>query len=72
MSYARGQGLIAFAHDPDFGVLLAAPSAEGPSVIHVRPQNVLPKAIGSLVQGAIGQFETELLQGALVPIRSRG
>jgi len=54
--------------------LLAASNAEGPSVIQVRTQNILPEAIGSLVLGAIRQFEKELLQGALVsidPTRSR-
>jgi predicted nuclease of predicted toxin-antitoxin system len=74
MSYAREQGFIVFTHDLDFGALLAASNAEGPSVIQVRTQNVLPEAIGSLVLGAIRQFEKELLQGALVsidPIRSR-
>lgn len=68
MSYAREKGFIVFTHDLDFGALLAASNAKGPSVIQVRTQNVLPEAIGSLVLSAIRQFEKELLQGALVSI----
>ena len=68
MEYARANGFIVFTHDLDFGALLAASQAVGPSVIQVRSQNVLPEAIGPLVLDAVRQFEQELLQGAIVTI----
>lgn len=74
MAYARENGFIVFTHDLDFGALLAASHATGPSVIQVRTQNIVPEVIGTLVLNAIRKFEKELLQGALItidPYRSR-
>jgi len=74
MTYAREHGYVVFTHDLDFGALLAATRACGPSVIQIRTQNVVPEAIGALVLNAITQFEEELRQGALItidPYRSR-
>jgi predicted nuclease of predicted toxin-antitoxin system len=74
MAYAKEHGFIIFTHDLDFGALLAASCAAGPSVIQVRTQNIVPEVIGSLVLNAIRKFEKELLQGALItidPYRSR-
>ena len=74
MAYAKEHGFIVFTHDLDFGALLASAEADGPSVIQVRTQNIVPEAIGSFVLRAIRQFEEELLQGALItidPYRSR-
>ena len=74
MTYAREHGYVVFTHDLDFGALLAATRASGPSVIQIRTQNVVPEAIGALVLNAITRFEGELQQGALItidPYRSR-
>lgn len=74
MAYAREHGYIVFTHDLDFGALLATTRRNGPSVIQIRTQNVLPEAIGAIVVKAIWQFENELQQGALIsidPYRSR-
>jgi len=74
MAYAREHGYVVFTHDLDFGALLAATRACGPSVIQIRTQNVLPEGIGALVLKAIRQFETELRHGALItvdPYRAR-
>lgn len=68
MAYAQDHGFIVFTHDLDFGAMLASAHSQGPSVIQVRTQNIVPEAIGSLVINAIRQFEEELLQGALITI----
>jgi predicted nuclease of predicted toxin-antitoxin system len=74
MAYARKHGFVVFTHDLDFGALLAASQAVGPSVIQVRTQHIVPEAIGTLVLRAIEKFKEEFLQGALItidPYRSR-
>ena len=68
MEWAKQRGYIVFTHDLDFGALLAATQADGPSVIQVRTQNVLPEALGDLSVKAIHQFQEELNHGALISI----
>jgi predicted nuclease of predicted toxin-antitoxin system len=74
MSWARTNGYLVFTHDLDFSALLAATQEEGPSIIQVRTQNILPEAIGNLVIEALRQFRDELEQGAIItldPVRAR-
>ncbi|MFH1148386.1 MAG: DUF5615 family PIN-like protein [Pseudomonadota bacterium] len=74
MAYAKEHGYTVFTHDLDFGALLAATRASGPSVIQIRTQNIVPEAIGVLVVNAIRQFAEELQRGAFItvdPYRSR-
>lgn len=68
MAWAATEGYIVFTHDLDFGSLLAATNAAGPSVIQVRIQDVLPNFVGDAVNAALRQFAEELLQGAVVTI----
>ena len=68
MAWARNNDYIVFTHDLDFSALLATTQGEGPSVIQVRTQNVLPEAIGTLVINAMKQFHHELEKGALITI----
>lgn len=68
MQWAQVNQYVVFAHDLDFGTILALTHASGPSVIQVRGQNVLPDHMGSLVIAAIRQHEAELEQGALVVV----
>ena len=68
MAWARDNDYIVFTHDLDFSALLATTQGEGPSVIQVRTQNVLPEAIGTLVINAMKQFQHELKKGALITI----
>ena len=68
MAWARGNGYAVFTHDLDFSALLAATQMEGPSVIQVRTQNILPEVIGDLVINAMKQFQQELKKGALITI----
>ena len=60
MAWARANDYIVFTHDLDFSALLATTQREGPSVIQVRTQNVLPEGIGILVINAMKQFQHEL------------
>jgi predicted nuclease of predicted toxin-antitoxin system len=55
-------------HDLDFGTALALTHADGPSVIQVRTQKVLPEHIGTLVLEALRRFEAELSAGAVVVV----
>jgi predicted nuclease of predicted toxin-antitoxin system len=74
MAWAQEHRFIVFAHDLDFGHLLALTHAAGPSVIQVRSTDVLPESIGPVVIQALRQHEDVLRSGALVvvdPTRSR-
>jgi len=68
LAYAEAGGFVVFTHDLDFGMLLAARSTRGPSVIQVRTQDVLPAAIGDAVLEAIGAAREYLATGALVTV----
>jgi predicted nuclease of predicted toxin-antitoxin system len=68
MIWARANDYVVFTHDLDFSALLATTQGEGPSVIQVRTQNVLPETIGTLVINAMKQFQHELGKGALITI----
>jgi predicted nuclease of predicted toxin-antitoxin system len=71
MAWAKENGFTVFTHDLDFSALLATTRGEGPSVIQVRTQNVLPEAIGTLVLGSLKRFKSELEKGALITIDPR-
>ena len=68
LDYAASNGFVVFTHDLDFGMLLAARKAHGPSVIQVRTQDVLPSAIGDLVLRAIEAVGDHLKAGAIVTV----
>lgn len=68
MAWARENGCIVFSHDLDFSALLAASQGEGPSIIQVRTQNILPEGIGTLVITALKQYQHELELGAIITI----
>lgn len=68
LEWARREGYVVFTHDLDFTRLLALTQAEGPSVIQLRSQLVLPGEIGHLVFAALRQHGELLARGALVVI----
>lgn len=71
MDWARANGCVVFTHDLDFGALLALTKADGPSVIQVRTQDVLPARLGPIVLAVLRQHEESLKQGALVVVDER-
>lgn len=66
MHWALMNNFIVFTHDLDFGSILAATQAKGPSVIQVRTQDVMPAHLEQIVVAALQQYETELETGALI------
>jgi predicted nuclease of predicted toxin-antitoxin system len=68
LDYAAENGLTVFTHDLDFGNLLAHRSAQGPSVVQVRAQAVLPADVGETVVIARRMSEAQLETGALLTV----
>ena len=68
MSWARENDYVVFTHDLDFGALLALTHAEGPSVIQVRTQDVMPHNLGNRLINVLEQNESVLTKGALIVI----
>lgn len=68
MKYARKNKYVVFTHDLDFGSLLAVTNADGPSVIQVRTQDILPDNLSNIVIPAIKQYQHILEEGALIVI----
>lgn len=68
MQWARAHGHVVFTHDLDFSRMLALTRAEGPSVLQLRSQAVLPDDAGPLVFAALRQHKAFLENGALVVV----
>lgn len=68
MNWANINGYIVLTHDLDFGALLATTQAEGPSVIQVRTQGILPDDLEVMLVEVLRQFEPELNSGALIVV----
>ena len=68
LEWARKEEYVVFTHDLDFARLLALTYAEGPSVVQLRSQSVLPSEAGPLVFAALEQHGGLLGKGALVVI----
>lgn len=68
LEWARREGYVVFTHDLDFARLLALTQAEGPSVIQLRSQSVLPDEATPLVLATLRQHSEVLERGALVVI----
>jgi predicted nuclease of predicted toxin-antitoxin system len=72
LAWARENQRVLFTHDLDFGAVLASSSANSPSVIQLRANDVTPAAAGGLILGALVSLEIELRQGALVTVDEDG
>lgn len=68
MRWARSHGYSVFTHDLDFGTILALTHADGPSVLQLRSNKVLPHQIGPIVIASLKQHETDLESGAIVVV----
>lgn len=66
MDWAQANGYVVFTHDLDFGALLAATKASGPSVIQVRVQDVFPSHLSDIVVRAVRQHQEQIESGALI------
>jgi predicted nuclease of predicted toxin-antitoxin system len=67
-AWAETNGYVLFTHDLDFGAILAATKAKGPSVVQIRAQDVNPHHIGNSVTRVLRQFRQSLEDGALLTI----
>ena len=68
MDYALQNEFVVFTHDLDFGDILAATRAKGPSVIQIRTDDTTPDGIGKVLLKALNQFEASLKKGALITL----
>jgi predicted nuclease of predicted toxin-antitoxin system len=68
MEWARANGYVVFTHDLDFGTLLATTRVQGPSVIQVRTQDIMPPSLGDRLVQILRQYEAVLEKGALVTV----
>lgn len=66
--YARTHNYIIFTHDLDFGAMLAHSNEEGPSVIQVRIENIIPDFFGERIISILKQTESYLKEGSLIVI----
>ena len=65
---ARDRRYVVFTHDLDFGTLLPLTHAQGPSVIQVRTQNVMPAYLERLVMRALTTYASQLSEGVLLTV----
>jgi predicted nuclease of predicted toxin-antitoxin system len=68
LGWCASHDCVLFTHDLDFGAILAGSEAQGPSVVQLRAENVLPEVWIAQVLDTLRQVERELVQGALVTI----
>jgi len=66
LQWAKANDHVVFTHDLDFGAILAATKAEGPSVIQVRTQRVSPEDLESVVVELLASHAARLKAGALI------
>lgn len=66
MRWALDRQRIVLTHDLDYGAMLAATRASGPSVVQVRTQDVRPQTLAPLLIPILRQYENELVAGALL------
>lgn len=71
MQHALSEGALVLTHDLDFGAILAATGARGPSVIQLRGDAVLPEQASGAVIDAFDQFGSEIAAGALLTLDVR-
>ena len=71
MEWARNNGYVVFTHDLDFGIILATTGINGPSVIQVRTEDVMPQTLGNRLVQIIKQYESMFKSGALITVDER-
>jgi predicted nuclease of predicted toxin-antitoxin system len=71
LRWALENDFVVFTHDLDFGAILAATEAAGPSVLQLREQDTDPATVAPAVLLAIDQCRASLGDGALVTVDLR-
>jgi predicted nuclease of predicted toxin-antitoxin system len=66
--WARDNDHVVFTHDLDFGAILAATSADAPSVIQIRTQDPTPQRCQSAILDTLKRHAAMLANGALVSV----
>ena len=66
MRRALAEQRVVLTNDLDFGAMLAATRARGPSVVQVRTQDVQPGSMAPPLIPVLHQFQNELEAGALL------
>ena len=64
--WAKKNNCIIFTHDLDFGAILAASNAEGPSVLQIRTADVSIHALKQTVLFLLSNYRGQLEEGALI------
>lgn len=70
MQHALIERRAVFTSDLDFGAMLAASQAAGPSVIQLRSKDTLAARLGAAVTNALVRTRTDIESGALVTIEA--
>jgi predicted nuclease of predicted toxin-antitoxin system len=68
MAWARQHRYTVFTHDLDLGAIAATTNAEGPSVIQMRAQDVLPSAVGNDILQVLAEHREALERGAILTV----
>jgi predicted nuclease of predicted toxin-antitoxin system len=68
MAWAQAHGCVVVSYDLDFSAILAATSANGPSVVQLRAADVLPSALVSTLATVLRTHRAALMAGAVVSI----
>ena|SRR6266850_1486153 len=71
LASARKDGRVVFTHDMDFSALIALAGVDGPSVIQIRTQDVLPEHVGEKIVAVLRDHADALNQGAIVTVDDR-
>ncbi len=67
-AYARERGIVVLTNDLDFPQILAYASNDGPSVVLLRGEPLVPEVRGPALLLALKECEDELGRGAVVSL----
>jgi predicted nuclease of predicted toxin-antitoxin system len=70
-AWAKQHGYIVFTNDLDFGAILAATNARGPSVIQLRVQDLMAERLAPRLVVILEQYRQILDEGALISVDER-
>src|SRR5947209_16856822 len=68
IAWAGERDFVVLTADLDFGAILASTRRHRPSVVQIRSDLLLPRAIGKIVLASIRTVQKGLIDGALVSI----